>query len=106
MKNLKVGETVTNNTGDVWDAAILVVDRIKLDYVLQTMVFWVDIYKDTTARGDGRDALSESYNVDKATFLAEFDPSGSVISFNGQCEDYALTLLAEDGVTLIYNQFE
>lgn len=106
MKNLKAGETITNNTGDVWDAAILVVDSIVLDYLAQTMVFRVDIYKDSTARNDNRAAMSESYNVDKSTFLSEFDPSGSVVSFNKQCEDYALTLLADDGVTLIYNQFE
>jgi len=106
MKNLKQGESVTSNYGDDWTGAILVVDIVNIDFRAQTLSFNVEIYKDAQARTDGRSSMMNHFIVDKDTFLAEFDVSLPAVQLNKQCEDYALTLLANDGATLIYNQFE
>lgn len=106
MKNLKQGESIISHFGDEWAGAILVVDKIELDFRTQVLRFYVDIYKDAQARTEGRSAMSNAYIVDKDTFLAEFDVQQPAISLNGQCEAYALTLTSDDGTTLIYNQFE
>ena len=104
-KTLKAAQTITNPYGDVWDEAILVVDKIALDYLEQTMQFNVDIYKDTASRTGGSAPIQETYVIDKPTFLANFDPSESVLNLKEQAEDYAL-LLEDDEAQLIYDQFE
>lgn len=107
MKNLKNGESITSQFGDVWNSAIMVVDRIQLNFRTQILRFSVEIYKDAAARTDGRESMSTEHIIGKDEFLANFDPSQPATSLNSQCEDYALTLLGgDDGETPIYGQFE
>ena len=104
-KTLKAAQTITNSFGDEWDSAILVVDKIDLDYRLQLMFLYVDIYKDTDARTNGMEPIRTGHEVDKPTFLAEFDPSESVLNLKEQAEGYVLTI-EDDEAQLIYDQFE
>lgn len=105
MKNLKQGETVTSQFGDVWPNAILVVDKIRINYKAQVLDFIVEIYKDAQARTDGLESIGERYIVDKETFLSNFDPSQPVLQLAAQCENYSLTLDGEDGQPK-YDKFE
>ena len=104
-KTLISGQTVESMYGDVWDAAILSIDQIQLDYLNQIMKFRVDIYKDATERTEGSRAVQEWHVIDKTTFLAEFNISQPVTTLKSQCEDYALTLIDPndpDGLALLY----
>jgi len=106
-KTLIAGQTVTNQYGDVWDAAILVADQIQLDFRTMTFKFRVDIYKDIAARTGGMKPISDWYALDQATFLANFDPSLAATTLDNQSEDYALIMTDPELPGLLYgDQFE
>jgi hypothetical protein len=103
-KNLKSGEVYTTVFGEEWGSAILVVDQYEPNFKDQVLRFHVDIYKDAQARTDEKRSFTMVFNIDKATFLANFDMTRTAIQLRGDLEDYALTL-TENGA-LIYPQFE
>ena len=106
-KTLIVGQDITNVHGDVWDAAILVVDQIQLDFRTSTYKFRVDIYKDAAARTAAYRPISDWHVLDQATFLANFDPSLATLTLDNQSEDYALIMTDVETAALLYgDQFE
>jgi hypothetical protein len=91
-KTLIFGETVTNQYGDVWDAAILVCDYCTLDFLDANFRFRVDIYKDAAARTARENAVQQWYTIDQATFNANFDPDLATTTMKPQSEDYAIIM--------------
>ena len=61
--------------GSEWLNAILVVDKIRLDFQTKVVRFIVDIYMDEAARANKLESMSTQYIVDKETFVANFDVS-------------------------------
>ena len=100
-KTLKIGQTIENQYGDVWDSAILVVDHIKLDFKEQEFGFRIDIYKDVAARTASMNPIQRWIGIDKTEFLANFDPGLAATTLKAQSEDYTLTI--EDGEGNLYS---
>ena len=100
-KTLIGGQTVTNQYGDIWDAAILVVDHIKLDFKEQEFGFRIDIYKDVAARTASMNPIQRWVGINKTEFLANFDPGLAATTLKAQSEDYTLTI--EDGEGNLYS---
>ena len=107
-KTLILGQTIEDQHGDVWDAAILVVDQIQLDYLTMTFKFRVDIYKDIASRTASKQPIQDWHALDQATFVANFDTADPITSLKSQSEDYALIMASLfDGPGLLYgDQFE
>ena len=100
-KTLIGGQSVTNQYGDVWTAAILVCDFLTLDFLDQNFRFRVDIYKDTAARTNRDSPVQQWYTIDSVEFLANFDPSLAATTMKSQAEDYAL-IMEDEATNLIY----
>lgn len=108
-KTLIGGQTVTNQYGDVWDAAILVCDYATLDFLDANFRFRVDIYKDAAARTARQNPVTRWHVIDQATFLANFNSALAITTVKSQSEDYALIMEVPDSdpVELIYgDKFE
>jgi len=105
-KTLKVGQTVENQYGDIWDAAVLVCDYSRLDFLDQTFAFRVDIYKDAAARTARHQPVQRWHTLDSVEFLANFDPGLAMTTTKSQSEDYAL-IMTDELLNLIYgDKFE
>lgn len=91
-KTLIVGQTVNTPYGDVWDQAILVVDNMNIDFRLGEMTLLVSIYKDATARTEGKKPYQEDHFMTSDDFLAYIDTAQAITTLKSQAEDYALTL--------------
>jgi hypothetical protein len=107
-KTLIAGQEVTNQYGDVWDEAVLVVDQIQLDFLNMNFKFRVDVYKNAASRTGGMKPISDWHVLNQSTFMANFDPSLAATTLKSQSEDYALTMVDPvDGIGLLYGgQFE
>jgi len=105
-KTLKVGEVFPTPYGTDWDAAILVVDKMELNFLAQTMEIRIEIYSDATARTEGKEPLIEGASIDKPTFLANFDGTEAILTLNTQCEDYVLTLTDPHFGVILSDLFE
>ena len=104
-KTLKVSETITNQYGDEWDAAILVVEHVKLDFKEQNFGFRIDIYKDDAARTANMHPIQRWISIDSTEFLANFDPGLAATTLKAQSEDYTLTIVDEED-NLYSDKFE
>ena len=105
-KVLIVGQTVENQYGDIWDAAIMVVNFMNLDFLNQTFKFRVDVYKNATERTEGSKAISNWFVIDRDTFLANFVMTNAINTLKSQTENYALTLTDADDNLLYGDTFE
>lgn len=106
MKTIKAGETFTDDNGDVWTAAIMVVDIAKVHALNGTIDFIAHVYKDAAARTARFQPLNYPIHVPQAAVFLHFDLTQPIDTIYAQCEDYALTLLLEDNVTFMFHQFE
>jgi len=96
-KTIKAGQDITNQYGDVWDAAILAVDQIQLDFRDNNYKFRIDIYKDAAARTADQNPVTRWYQIDETEFLANFDPGLAATTLKAQSEDYVLTINDPEG---------
>lgn len=104
-KTIKAGQDVVNQYGDVWDAAILSVDQIQLNFKDNNFKFRIDIYKDAAARTADAAPIPRWHEIDETEFLANFDPGLAATTLKSQAEDYTLTIEDTEG-NLYGNKFE
>lgn len=96
-KTLIEGQTIENQYGDKWDAAILVVDNITIDFHAQILYFNADIYKDESCRTSFTKSIRNVHTVEKEEYLANFNILDTIFSLKEQAENYVLTLTNERG---------
>ncbi len=104
-KTLINGQTITTPYGDTWDAAVLHVDKVGLDYLLQELSMEINIYFNEAARTANKEPIRLGHFVEKDVFLANFDPQLAITTLKSQCEDFALTLTFS-GFGLLGDKFE